>query len=160
MNVKISQKHDNVYYIRKNYTLKSIYDDEKECINYTLSHTILVGAYNKKYMLNKISMLIFYTGRQRYNINKEEWGLVLQLGWMVKPFQEAMNYLIPKKYFCNIHYPNTYSKTLNTYSQPYSNFKYIFFHPQWSNYDMCSIFAQAISFKNIHQLHEWLTQGW
>ena len=28
MNVKISQKHDNVYYIRKNYVLKSIYDYE------------------------------------------------------------------------------------------------------------------------------------
>ena len=38
MNVKISQKHDKVYYIRKNYMLKSIYDDENECINYTLSH--------------------------------------------------------------------------------------------------------------------------
>ena len=37
MNVKISQKHDNVYYIRKNYALKSIYDDENECIIYTLS---------------------------------------------------------------------------------------------------------------------------
>ena len=37
MNVKISQKHDKVYYIRKNCTLKSIYDDENECINYTLS---------------------------------------------------------------------------------------------------------------------------
>ena len=37
MNVKISQKHNNLYYIRKNYTLKSIYDDENECINYMLS---------------------------------------------------------------------------------------------------------------------------
>ena len=37
MNLKKSQKHDNVFYIRKNYTLKSIYDDENECINYTLS---------------------------------------------------------------------------------------------------------------------------
>ena len=37
MNVKISQKHDNVYCIKKNYMLKSIYDDENECINYTLS---------------------------------------------------------------------------------------------------------------------------
>ena len=40
MNVKISQKHDNMYYIRKNYTLKSIYDDENECINHTLSVTM------------------------------------------------------------------------------------------------------------------------
>ena len=37
MNVKISQKHNSMYYIRKNYTLKSIYDDENECINYMLS---------------------------------------------------------------------------------------------------------------------------
>ena len=37
MNVNISQKHDKVYYIRKNYILKSIDDDENECINYTLS---------------------------------------------------------------------------------------------------------------------------
>ena len=37
MNPKISQKHDNVYHVRKNYTLKYIYDDENECINYTLS---------------------------------------------------------------------------------------------------------------------------
>ena len=37
MNVEISQKHDNVYHIRKNYTLKSIDDDEIECINYKLS---------------------------------------------------------------------------------------------------------------------------
>ena len=43
MNVKISQKHDNVYYIRKNYTLKSIYDDENESINYTLSHIHLIN---------------------------------------------------------------------------------------------------------------------
>ena len=37
MNVKMPQKHDNVFYIRKNYTLKSIYDNENEYINYTLS---------------------------------------------------------------------------------------------------------------------------
>ena len=41
MNVKISPKHDNMYYIRNNYTLKSIYDDENECINYTLSLLLL-----------------------------------------------------------------------------------------------------------------------
>ena len=35
MNTKISQKHGKVYHIRKNYTLKSIYDDKNECINYT-----------------------------------------------------------------------------------------------------------------------------
>ena len=35
----IPQKHDNMYHIRKNYTLKSIYDDENEYINYTLSGT-------------------------------------------------------------------------------------------------------------------------
>ena len=40
INIKISQKHDNVYYIRKNYTLKSIYDDENECINYKLSNDL------------------------------------------------------------------------------------------------------------------------
>ena len=34
---KISQNHDNIYHIRKNYALKSIYDDENECINDTLS---------------------------------------------------------------------------------------------------------------------------
>ena len=34
---KISQKHDNVSYNRNNYMLKSIHDDENECINYTLS---------------------------------------------------------------------------------------------------------------------------
>ena len=28
MNAKISQKHDNEYHIRKNCTLKCIYDDE------------------------------------------------------------------------------------------------------------------------------------
>ena len=39
MNAKISQKRDNVYDIRKNYTLKFIYDDENECINYMLSTT-------------------------------------------------------------------------------------------------------------------------
>ena len=39
MSAKISQKHDNMYYIRKNYKLKSIYDNENECINYTLSVT-------------------------------------------------------------------------------------------------------------------------
>ena len=37
MNVKVSQKHDNMYYIRKNYTLKSIDDDENECNSYLLS---------------------------------------------------------------------------------------------------------------------------
>ena len=37
MNIKISQKHDNVHHISKNYALKSIYDDENECINDTLS---------------------------------------------------------------------------------------------------------------------------
>ena len=37
MNVKMSEKHDNVYYIRKNYTLKTIYDDENVFINYMLS---------------------------------------------------------------------------------------------------------------------------
>ena len=44
MNEKISQKHDNMYYIRKNYTLKSIYDDENECINYTLSLPLIRGV--------------------------------------------------------------------------------------------------------------------
>ena len=37
MNAKISQKHDNMYHIRKNYMLKSIYDDKNDCFNYTLS---------------------------------------------------------------------------------------------------------------------------
>ena len=37
LNVKISQKHGNVYYIRNNSTLKSIYDIKNECTNYTLS---------------------------------------------------------------------------------------------------------------------------
>ena len=37
MNAKVSQKHDSMYHIRKNYMLKSIYDDENKCINYTLS---------------------------------------------------------------------------------------------------------------------------
>ena len=37
MNVKISEKHDNMYHIRKNHTLKFIYDDKNECINDTLS---------------------------------------------------------------------------------------------------------------------------
>ena len=40
MNVKISHKHDNVYYIRKNYMVKSFYDDENECINHMLSPDI------------------------------------------------------------------------------------------------------------------------
>ena len=40
MNVKISQKHDKIYFIRNNYTLKSIYDEENEYINYTLSSFI------------------------------------------------------------------------------------------------------------------------
>ena len=38
INVKISQKHDNVHCIRKNYTLKYVYNDESERINDTLSH--------------------------------------------------------------------------------------------------------------------------
>ena len=37
MNVKISQKHDMIHHIRKNYVLKFNYDDENECINDTLS---------------------------------------------------------------------------------------------------------------------------
>ena len=40
MNAKILQKHDNLYHIIKNYTLKSIYNDENECINYMLSHSL------------------------------------------------------------------------------------------------------------------------
>ena len=44
MNVKISQKHDNLYFIRKNYTLKSIYDDENECINYMLSMMLIYNS--------------------------------------------------------------------------------------------------------------------
>ena len=46
MNVKISQKDDDVYHIRSNYTLKSIYDDENECINYTLSICPRINYYN------------------------------------------------------------------------------------------------------------------
>ena len=42
MNVKISQKHDKLYYIRKNYTLKTIYDNENECVNYTLSNSMSI----------------------------------------------------------------------------------------------------------------------
>ena len=32
MNAKISQKYDNVHHIRKNYALKSIYDDENNAL--------------------------------------------------------------------------------------------------------------------------------
>ena len=34
---KYHKKHDNVYYITKNYVLKPIYNDENECINDMLS---------------------------------------------------------------------------------------------------------------------------
>ena len=34
---KYHKKHDNLYYIDKNYVLKSIYNDENECINERLS---------------------------------------------------------------------------------------------------------------------------
>ena len=30
---KYHKKHDNVYYINKNYVLQPIYNDENECIN-------------------------------------------------------------------------------------------------------------------------------
>ena len=56
MNVKISQKLDNVYYIRNHYTLKFIYDDENECINYTLSGSSIIlhnqSAYDVIIFLN------------------------------------------------------------------------------------------------------------
>ena len=45
MNVKISQKHDNMYFIRKNYMLKSIHDDENECINFSLSMSQVKGSH-------------------------------------------------------------------------------------------------------------------
>ena len=45
MNAKISPKHDNVYHIRKNYTFKSISDDQNECINYTLSLTKVLATF-------------------------------------------------------------------------------------------------------------------
>ena len=34
---KYHKKHDNVYYINKNYILQPIYNDENECINDLLS---------------------------------------------------------------------------------------------------------------------------
>ena len=34
---KYHKKHDNVYYIKNNYVLKPIYNDENKCINDTLS---------------------------------------------------------------------------------------------------------------------------
>ena len=37
MNAEISQKHDNMHYIRNNYILKYVYNDENEHINDTLS---------------------------------------------------------------------------------------------------------------------------
>ena len=37
MDAKISQEHDNMHHINNNYALKSIYDDENECINDMLS---------------------------------------------------------------------------------------------------------------------------
>ena len=40
MNAKISLKDDNVHYINKSYVFKSIYNDENECINDTLSDTL------------------------------------------------------------------------------------------------------------------------
>ena len=52
MNVKISQKHDNMYYIRNNYTLKSIYDYENECNNYTLSVTIFFFFFSTHLLLD------------------------------------------------------------------------------------------------------------
>ena len=42
MNAKISQKHDDVHYITKNYVLKPIYNDENECINDMLSGNISI----------------------------------------------------------------------------------------------------------------------
>ena len=39
MNAKISQKHDNVHYIKMNYTIKYVYNDRNESINDTLSLT-------------------------------------------------------------------------------------------------------------------------
>ena len=59
MNVKISQKYDNVYHIKKNYTLKSIYNDENECIHYKLSKTYLPSLYFRfvLFSLNNLSLL-------------------------------------------------------------------------------------------------------
>ena len=37
MNAKISQKHDNMNHTRKNYELKSTYEDKNEYIKDTLS---------------------------------------------------------------------------------------------------------------------------
>ena len=37
MNAKISEKDDNVHCMTKNYVLKTIYNDENECINDMLS---------------------------------------------------------------------------------------------------------------------------
>ena len=37
MNEKYHQKHDKMYYIRKDYALKSNYNDENECVDDTLS---------------------------------------------------------------------------------------------------------------------------
>ena len=41
MNKKYHKKHNKTHYIGKNYVLKSIYNNENECINDTLSVKIL-----------------------------------------------------------------------------------------------------------------------
>ena len=46
MNAKISQRHDNVYDIRNNYGLKSIYNDKNECINDKLSKLSFFRAFS------------------------------------------------------------------------------------------------------------------
>ena len=58
MNVKISQKRDNVYHNRNNYKLKSIYDDEKECINYTLSWPLRVYLLRWPYGVSFLSKMV------------------------------------------------------------------------------------------------------
>ena len=41
MNAKISYKDEHVHYMTKNYVVKPIYNYENECINDTLSRTLV-----------------------------------------------------------------------------------------------------------------------
>ena len=47
MNAKISQKHDNMLCVRKNYIVKYVYNDSNECINDMLSSALLASSTRK-----------------------------------------------------------------------------------------------------------------